>query len=310
MNEQTSKMLTIIIPSYNEAENIENTATTVRNIMEEANIPYEILFIDDGSKDATWNAIEAECSKFHHIRGISFSRNFGKEAAIFAGLENSNGGCSVVMDCDLQHPPEKIIEMYRLWEAGYEIIEGIKSDRGNESALHSACASFFYNAMSHASGIDMRHASDFKLMDRKAVQSITAMNEKHAFFRALSSWVGFKTATVEFDVQERAAGVSKWSTWSLAKYAINNISSFTAAPMQIVTFIGFFMLLVSFFLGIFSLYRKIAGEALEGFTTVILLQLFSASIILISLGIIGYYIAKIYEELKSRPRYIISKKCR
>lgn len=310
MNEQTPKMLTIIIPSYNEAENIKNTAATVRNIMEEANIPYEILFIDDGSNDATWDTIETECSKFRHIRGISFSRNFGKEAAIFAGLENSNGECSVVMDCDLQHPPEKIIEMYHLWEEGYEIIEGVKSDRGNESSLHSVCAKLFYNVMSHASGIDMRHASDFKLMDRKVVQSITVMNEKHAFFRALSSWVGFKTATVEFDVQERTAGASKWSTWSLVRYAINNISSFTAAPMQAVTFIGILMFLISLSLGTFSLYRKLTGEALEGFTTVILLQLFSASVILIALGVIGYYIAKIYEELKSRPRYIISKECK
>ncbi len=310
MNEPIPGMLTIIIPSYNEAENIKNTAAAVRDTMEKAGIPYEILFIDDGSKDATWDAIEAECAECNHTRGVSFSRNFGKEAAIFAGLENSDGDCCVVMDCDLQHPPEKIIEMYRLWEEGYEVIEGIKSDRGKESALHSACARLFYDAMSRASGIDMRHASDFKLMDRKAVESITKMNEKHAFFRALSSWVGFKTTAVEFDVQERTAGTSKWSTWSLVRYAINNISSFTAAPMQAVTFIGVLMLIVSLFFGTFSLYRKIAGEALEGFTTVILLQLFSASVILIALGVIGYYIAKIYEELKSRPRYIISKKCR
>ena len=155
----------------------------------------------------------------------------------------------------------------------------------------------------------MANASDFKLLDRKAVNVLINMREKNAFFRALSSWIGFKTTSVEFDVQDREAGESKWSTLSLVKYAINNISSFSTAPMQLVTVLGIIMFLVSILLGGIALIQKICGQALEGFTTVILIQLFSSSVVMISLGIIGYYIAKIYEEIKCRPRYIIADTC-
>lgn len=155
----------------------------------------------------------------------------------------------------------------------------------------------------------MANASDFKLLDRKAVNVLINMQEKNAFFRALSSWIGFKTTRVEFDVRDREAGESKWSTRSLIKYAITNISSFSTAPMQIVTVLGVIMFVLSLILGSVSLIQKLCGQALEGFTTVILILLFSSSIIMISLGIIGYYIAKIYEEIKGRPRYIISAAC-
>ena len=226
-----------------------------------------------------------------------------------AGLSQAIGDCCVVIDCDLQHPPEKIVEMYRLWEQGYEIIEGQKSSRGTESKMHAFAAKMFYSIISKVTGLDMENASDFKLMDRKAVNALLNMNEKNAFFRALSSWIGFKTTSVEFDVQEREAGVSKWSTRSLVKYAITNISSFSTAPMQIVTVLGMIVFLISIILGAITLIQKCCGQALEGFTTVILILLFSSSIMMISLGIIGFYIAKIYEEIKGRPRFIISSTC-
>lgn len=215
----------------------------------------------------------------------------------------------MVIDCDLQHPPEKIIEMYRLWEQGYEIIEGQKSSRGTEGKLHTFAAKTFYSVISAATGFDMANASDFKLLDRKAVNVLINMREKNAFFRALSSWIGFKTTSVEFNVQDREAGESKWSTLSLVKYAINNISFFSTAPMQLITVLGVIMFVVSVLLGGIALFQKICGQALEGFTTVILIQLFSSSVVMISLGIIGYYIAKIYEEIKGRPRYIIADTC-
>lgn len=308
MNKQ-DEMLTIVIPAFNEQEMIACTTSVVSRIMEKESIPFEVIFIDDGSTDQTWQKIQEQASFYDTVKGISFSKNFGKESAIFAGLKNSEGACCVVMDCDLQHPPETIVEMYQYWKQGYEVVEGVKLDRGKESAIHKVCVRIFYDIMSKAAGADMGRASDFKLMDRKAVDAILEMKEKNAFFRALSSWVGFKTRSVEFVVQERTAGESKWSTWSLVKYALTNISSFSAAPMQMVTFIGIFMLITSFVLGIYSLYQKIMGIALEGFTTIIILQLFSGSIIMVSLGIIGFYIAKIYEEIKSRPRYIISEYC-
>ena len=302
-------MLSVIIPSYNEQAMIEKAASVISGILSNASIDCELIFVDDGSKDKTWQKITGISTVNSAVRGVHFSRNFGKEAAIMAGLTEAIGDCCVVIDCDLQHPPEKIIEMYRLWEQGFEIIEGQKSSRGTEGKLHAFAAKTFYSVISAATGFDMANASDFKLLDRKAVNVIINMHEKNAFFRALSSWVGFNTTSVEFDVQDREAGESKWSTLSLIKYALSNISSFSTAPMQVVTVLGVIMFVVSIILGGVALIQKICGQALEGFTTVILIQLFSSSIIMISLGIIGYYIARIYEEIKGRPRYIIADTC-
>ena len=220
-----------------------------------------------------------------------------------------NYGGVAVIDCDLQHPPEKLVEMYRLWEQGVEVVEGVKSDRGKESALHRLSAKLFYSIISRATRVDMNHASDFKLLDRKAVNVILTMREKRAFFRALSSWVGFRTAEVSYEVRERTAGESKWSTWSLMKYAISNITAFTSVPLHLVTVFGFITLIVSIVLGIISLVQKIMGTALGGFTTVIILLLFIGSLVMISLGIIGYYVGNIYEEIKDRPRYIVADTC-
>lgn len=302
-------MLSVIIPAYNEENMVCQTADEISARLEKAKIVYEILFVDDGSKDKTWEEIQGLAKEFDFIRGVSFSRNFGKESAIFAGLAQAEGDCSVVIDCDLQHPPEKIVEMYHLWEQGYEIVEGVKIDRGEESSWHSFGAKCFYGLMGRALHMDMSRASDFKLLDKKAVMVLLNIREKNAFFRALSSWIGFRTASVEFEVKEREAGTSKWSAWALIKYAVSNLASFSAAPMQLVTLLGGGMLLFSLILGVTALAQKFSGSALEGFTTVIIIQLFTGSIIMISLGIIGYYIAKIYDEIKGRPRYIISDQC-
>lgn len=300
-------MISVVLPAYNEEKMIKKAAETVSAILSAEQIPYEIIFVNDGSKDQTWSEIEQVSRKSPHIVGVNFSRNFGKESAMLAGLASASGDCCAVMDCDLQHPPETLVEMYRLWEQGYEVIEGVKRTRGKESAMHRASAGMFYRIISKAVGIDMSRASDFKLLDRKAVDALLAMPERNTFFRALSSWVGFRTVSVEFDVQERTEGESKWSTWSLIQYAVKNIVSFSTVPMQCVTVAGILVFLFAMILGIQSLVKYFSGHALEGFTTVILLILIIGSIIMISLGIIGYYIAKIYEEVKGRPRYIISK---
>ncbi|MCD7918957.1 MAG: glycosyltransferase family 2 protein [Clostridiales bacterium] len=301
--------LSIVVPCYNEEESLPMFYSVTMKVLEGMDCSYEFVFVDDGSRDRTWAEIETLSDDDASVRGVHFSRNFGKEAALMAGLSESTGDCCVVLDCDLQHPPEKIPEMYSLWLDGYEIVEGVKSSRGQESALHRFAAHTFYSLISAATGFDMSSASDFKLLDRKAIDVLVGMQEKNAFFRALSSWIGFKTTTVTFDVQERMAGESKWSTAALTKYALRNITSFSTAPMQIVTFLGGVMLLVSVVMGIVALVQKIAGVALGGFTTVIILQLFSSSIIMISIGILGYYIARIFEEVKNRPMYIISKLC-
>lgn len=301
--------LTVVIPAYDEEAMITKTAQVIHELLAENAVEHEILFVDDGSKDKTWEKIKEESEKTAEVRGIHFSRNFGKESAIYAGLSYAGGDCAVVIDCDLQHPPEKIVEMYRLWEDGWEIVEAVKTDRGKESALHAFCAKTFYSVISSVTKIDMDRASDFKLLDRKAINVLLNMKEKNSFFRALSSWIGFKTTQIEFEVQERTEGKSKWSTWSLVKYAVSNVAAFSAIPMQIVTILGVIMFIVSIVMGVIALYQKIMNIALGGFTTVIILQLFSSSIIMISLGIIGYYISKIYEEVKARPKFIVSETC-
>ena len=196
--------------------------------------------------------------------------------------------------------------MYHLWERGYEVIEGVKADRGKESFIHKIFVKMFYGMMSESTGIDMSRASDFKLLDRKAVDAFIALPERHVFFRALSSWVGFKTTSVEFKVQERAQGESKWSFASLFRYAINNVTSFSTAPMQIVMGCGIVVFIFSLIFSIYSIAKWFMGYSLEGFTTVIILLLFIGSVLMFGLGIIGYYIAKIYEEVKHRPRYIVT----
>ena len=302
------KLLSVILPAYNEEKMIEKARDTLGRVLSEQDIPYEIVFVDDGSKDQTWPEIEKAAEKDNHVAGVHFSRNFGKESAMMAGLASAGGDCCVVMDCDLQHPPETVVEMYRLWEQGYEVVEGVKHSRGKESLAHRTSAGMFYKIISKAVGIDMSRASDFKLLDRKAVDALLEMPERNAFFRALSAWIGYKTTSVEFDVREREEGVSKWSTKSLIRYAITNIVSFSSAPMQFVTGAGVFMFLLAVILGIQTLVHYFTGNAVEGFTTVILLLLLIGSILMISLGIIGYYISKIYEEVKGRPRYLISRK--
>ena len=300
-------MISVILPSYNEEKMIATAAQTISKIFDDENIPFELLFVDDGSKDKTWEQIELTYKENSRVVGVHFSRNFGKEAAMFAGLEQASGDCVAVIDCDLQHPPEKLVEMYRLWEQGYEVVEGIKEDRGEESGLHRFAANTFYSLISKATGMDMGSSSDFKLLDRKVVDTLNQMPERNVFFRALSFWVGFKKTSVSYCVQDRTEGESKWSTKSLIKYALTNISSFSSAPLHIVTVLGFIMLAIAVVFGAVSLYQKFTGVALGGFTTVILLLLFSSSIIMICLGIMGYYLAKIYDEIKGRPRFIVSK---
>ena len=301
-------LLSVIIPSYNEEANIERTAETIGRVLSEAQIEYELLFVSDGSKDKTYELVCNLAQNDARIKGLQFSRNFGKEATIFAGMEYIKGDCCAVIDCDLQHPPETLVEMYHLWEEGYDVIEGIKSNRGKEGIIHKMFVGIFYGIMSSLMKMDMNATSDFKLMDKKVVDVLLSLPEKNTFFRALTFWTGFKSTTVTFDVQERVAGKSKWSFKSLVKYAISNTTSFTTAPLQFVTFMGVLMIIFSVVLGVQTLVRYFMGTAVEGFTTVILLLLVIGGCIMISLGIIGHYLSRIYDEVKGRPKYIVRDK--
>lgn len=300
-------LLTVVLPAYNEQDSVPLAADTICPLLEKEGIRHEILFVNDGSRDGTWKAIQAQTARHPQVRGVCFSRNFGKEAAIFAGLAQAKGDCAVVLDCDLQHPPEKLIEMFRLWEQGYEVIEGVKTSRGKENMLHRKSAGFFYRIMSRTTGFDMQNASDFKLLDRKAVQSVLSMPERSMFFRATSSWVGYRSTSVFFEVKEREAGESKWSTRALISYAFRNIVAFTTLPLQFVTAGAVGCFICSLILLVYSLVRYFTGHAVEGYTTLLIVLLFIGSAVMMSLGIIGYYIARIYEEVKRRPRYIVSK---
>lgn len=300
-------LLSVVLPSYNEEQNIANTAKVLDGVLSGAGIDYELIFISDGSRDATYQEICRASEANPRVRGAEFSRNFGKEASIFAGLQLAGGDAVVVMDCDLQHPPEVIPQMWALWKEGYEVVEGVKSARGKESLAYKLSAGLFYRVMSGLIKMDMNASSDYKLLDRKVVDVLVGLPERNTFFRALSFWAGFRTVSVEYEVQERKYGKSKWSMWSLMKYAISNVTSFSTLPLQLVTVLGVVSILFSVLLGIQTLVRYLSGTAVEGFTTVILLVLIIGGFIMVSLGIIGHYIARIYEEVKGRPKFIISR---
>lgn len=300
-------LLSIVLPAYNEEQNIANTARVLTQLMEENQIDYELVFVSDGSKDATFAEIKKAASDNPRIKGAEFSRNFGKEAGIFAGLELTTGDAVIVMDCDLQHPPQVIPQMWKKWQEGVEIVEGIKASRGKESLGYKLSAGLFYKIMSKLIKMDMNASSDFKLLDRKVVQVLLELPEKNTFFRALTFWAGFRTETVEYEVQERVYGESKWSLWSLMRYAITNATSFSTLPLQLVTIMGLISILFSAVLAVQTLAKYLMGTAVEGFTTVILLILIIGGFIMLSLGVIGHYLARIYEEVKGRPRYIISR---
>ena len=302
-------MLSVVIPAYNEEKLIGLAAQRIGEVLRGADISYELVFVDDGSADRTWEEISRAAQTDACVRGVSFSRNFGKEAAIFAGLESACGDCCAVIDCDLQHPPEKLPEMYALWQQGWEVVNGVKADRGKESGLHTFAANTFYRMMSKAVRIDMASSSDFKLMDRRVVDALLALGERKTFFRALAGWVGFRSVNVEFSVADRAEGSSHWSTLSLFRYAFSNIASYSSAPMQMVTVLGVVTLILSLVMGAQTLIRWAMGHAADGFTTVIILLLLIGSILMISLGIIGYYIAELFIEIKARPRYLVARTC-
>ncbi|MCR5717065.1 MAG: glycosyltransferase family 2 protein [Lachnospiraceae bacterium] len=297
--------LSIVLPSYNEQQNIARTHQTLQDILTQAGIEYELIFISDGSKDGTYEEIKRIAARDPNVKGAEFSRNFGKEAAIFAGLNLALGDAVIVMDCDLQHPPKMIPEMWKLWQEGYEVVEGVKNSRGKESLFHKLAAGGFYRLMSRMMHIDMAATSDYKLLDRKVVNVLLDLTERNTFFRALSFWAGFRSTKIYYDVQERAFGESKWSFGSLMRYAISNVTSFSTIPLQMVTVLGVVSIIFSLILAVQTLVRFLLGDSVEGFTTVILLILIIGGFIMLSLGIIGHYLARIYEEVKGRPRYII-----
>jgi polyisoprenyl-phosphate glycosyltransferase len=302
-----SKMISLVLPVYNEDQHIAESIRAIRTILVDNQIDFQFVLVDDGSSDNTWRALKQLTIELPGIKALKLSRNFGKEAALCAGLDASDGDACVVMDADLQHPPELIPEMVRLWlEEGYDVVEGIKSNRGKENFLYKLGAKVFYQTSHRLSGLDLRKASDFKLMDRKVVDAWRQLPEKDTFFRGMSAWVGFNRYQLPFAVASRITGSSKWSPIKLGKLFVSAITAFSSLPLQTITFLGGLFFIGSLALAAQTLYMKYAGIAYTGFTTVILLQLIIGSALMLSLGIIGTYLARIYDEVKHRPRYLIS----
>ncbi|MGL6041192.1 MAG: glycosyltransferase family 2 protein [Deefgea sp.] len=302
----SDKILSAVIPVFNEGLMIKQSVERVDRVLTDAGIPHEIILIDDGSKDDSWAQIQHCVNSMVGVKAIKLSRNFGKESALCAGLNLVKGDCCVCLDSDMQHPPEIIPKMYQLWlEEGYEVVEGVKTHRGNESLSYKLSAGLFYKVLQKTSGIDLNNASDFRLLDRNALSAWQAMPEKQTFFRGMSSWIGFRRTQIEFDVADREVGESKWSFINLVKLAIQGVTSYTAAPLYASAFMGAGLLLAFFILLCQTIVMKALGYAADGFTTVIALQLVIGGALMLSVGIIGIYIEKIYEEVKGRPRYII-----
>ena len=299
-------MITVIMPVYNEGDYIYQNVVTVDDFLNQQDIEHQFLLVDDGSKDQSYKEMCRLADDRPCVSVIRLSRNFGKEAALCAALENAGGDAVLVMDSDLQHPPKYIPEMVRLWkEEGYDVVEGVKADRGKESLGSKLAALFFYRAFRKTTGIDIGVASDFKLLDRSVVEAWKQLPERNTFFRGLSAWVGYKRYAMPFEVAPRAGGETKWTFKSLTRLAVKSITAYTSAPLFIVFWLGILMGIAAVVMAVQTLYMYFSHNAETGFSTVILLLLFIGSAIMISLSIIGLYIAKIYDEVKGRPRYII-----
>ncbi len=298
----------MILPVYNEGLGILKNTMKIKEVLDLQSIPHEFILVDDGSYDNTWEEI-FKLTSLVKLQAFRFSRNFGKECAIMAAIGHVRTEVCVVMDADLQHPPEKILEMYSMWqEENCEIIDGIKKERGKEGLINRLGALAFYKFFSGATGLELEKATDFKFLDRKVIEALKNLPERETFFRGLATWVGFKRGKVEFSIQQRQEGKSRWSFIKLFRLGLGAITSFTTIPLHIVTIMGVFFLIGSVILGGQTLYMKFSGNAVSGFTTVILLILIIGSALMLSLGMIGVYIEKIYNEIKRRPRYIISEK--
>lgn len=301
-------LLSVIIPCSNEQGNVAPVVGAVFEQCADLSGGLEIILVDDGSTDKTWLHI-AELAKLHsEIKGLKFSRRFGKEAAIAAGLNLAAGDIVVLMDADLQHPPSLIPQMVERWQqGGVEIVEAVKRSRGEESRWKELSASGFYTLFGKLAGLEIKDASDFKLLGRQAVEAWKELPERNLFFRGMSVWIGFPRAEIYFSVPKRTRGQSRWSVLELIGLAMSAITAYSSAPLRLVGITGLLFGLFALLLSVQTLVNYFSGEAVSGFTTVIILLLMVGAAILFGLAIIGAYIARIYDEIKGRPRYLVER---
>lgn len=300
-------LLSVVLPMYDEAELVEHALDEIGGQLEASGKSFELVCVDDGSRDETLMRLEAASAADPRIVVVPLSRNFGKEGALAAGLSIARGRAVVLMDADLQHPPDLLPQMIERWEAGYDVINAVKQVRGRESLVYRALAGTFNLLMGGAAGARFRGASDFKLLDRQVVDVINELPERNRFFRGLVTWVGYRTVEIPFEVRERAGGRTKWSSWGLVRYSMRNLLAFTALPLRLVAWLGAGTLVFAFGLALQTLYRWAKGDALSGFPTVILLQLLLGSLLLTAVGVIALYLGAIFEEVKKRPVFVVRK---
>lgn len=307
MDHAKSPLISVVIPLYKEAASLRPLLAGVTTALAKTGSPFELIVVDDGSPDETWQILSEEAKTLPTLHGLRLSRNFGKELALCAGLERARGDAVIVMDGDGQHPPELLPEMVRLWQtSGVDIVEAVKSKRGPESFTQRFGAFLFYVFLSKLAGVNLKGVSDFKLMSRRALDAWLQMEERNVFFRGMTAWLGFARVQIPFEVPVRAAGETGWSFPTRFKLALTGLSAFSWLPLQFVTLAGLVFFVFSVLFGIYTLALQLAGRSVSGFATVILLLLIIGSLLMLSLGIIGEYLARIYEEVKRRPRYVIA----
>lgn len=303
-------MLTsLIIPCYNEEQALPILYRSLWEVAEELGktSEFEFIFVDDGSRDGTLRLLKELADQDERVVYLSFSRNFGKEAAMYAGLKNARGDYVAIMDADMQDPPSLLPEMFRLMEEGYDSVATRRVSRAGEPRLRSLGARMFYRVINRISDADIVDgARDFRLMKREMVDAVVAMSEYHRFSKGIFGWVGFRTCWLPFENVERAAGETKWSFWGLLKYSVEGIINFSQAPLSIASWCGIGLTGVSFLMVLFIVVRKLLfGDPVAGWPSLACIIVFLGGIQLLCMGIMGQYIAKTYMEVKGRPHYII-----
>ncbi|WP_412176672.1 glycosyltransferase family 2 protein [Bacillus sp. T3] len=306
------KVVSVVVPCYNEEKSIELFYSVVNPVLKEIEgIDYEFIYVNDGSKDLTELKMKELSKKESNVRYISFSRNFGKEAAMLAGIEAAYGDAVVLMDVDLQDPPSLLPQMIDDWLiGGYDVVYTRRSTRSGEPPIRSWFAKQFYKLINNMSDVQIVDgARDYRLMDRKAVDSFLRLKERNRFAKGLFMWVGYNSKCIEFENVERAVGNSSWSFWKLVHYAIDGIVSFTISPLRWATYFGFFTASSAFFYMFYVIFSKLLfGNPVSGYSSIVSIILFFGGIQLIFLGIIGEYIGRIFIEVKARPNYIVKEK--
>jgi glycosyltransferase involved in cell wall biosynthesis len=301
-------LVSLVVPCYNESEGVEHFYSSILPIIDSLpDMQFEVVFVDDGSRDDTLANLLAVSERDARFRVVELSRNFGKEAALTAGIEHAHGEGVIPMDADLQDPPEVILELIMQWQRGADVVLARRVDRSSDSFLKRQTSAWFYRLHNRLSSIDIpEDVGDFRLMDRTAVDALLRLPERQRFMKGLFAWVGFKTVVVEYARPPRAAGKSKFSGWKLWNFAIEGITSFSAAPLKIWMYVGGLGAVVTFGYAMYIVIVTIVrGIDVPGFASLLVAELFLGSLQLIGIGVLGEYIGRIYMESKARPTYLV-----